>query len=305
MIIIRDIWKKSSDTDIMIIKTIISFYALGTTMHFFTVQFTESEVMSIENKYIKDHTVCSKTNQLGGILATSFPRMLARKCQLYLHITPSAVLVLVWSYLMYSYYILLSRFTGRFVDELAPATWYRYGLVIMVCFGYVFFPLFGLLADVWIGRYKAILIGIALRFISWIIMGIGYIYIRKLFCFQICSMDFVQFRLLYVFCGNSSFTANIIQYNIDQLVGASAGQLSSVIYWHILSETLVLFLRYLLQCLFYSSKYFGMITFIASGVSVSLVLVSHSFFKHKLENISLIRVTCCQVNTQTTSTSAQ
>ena len=32
-----------------------------------------------------------------------------------------------------------------------------------------------------------------------------------------------------------------------------------------------------------------MITFIASGVSVSLVLVSHSFFKHKLENISLIK----------------
>uniref|UniRef100_A0A1X7UQB6 Major facilitator superfamily associated domain-containing protein n=1 Tax=Amphimedon queenslandica TaxID=400682 RepID=A0A1X7UQB6_AMPQE len=32
-----------------------------------------------------------------------------------------------------------------------------------------------------------------------------------------------------------------------------------------------------------------MITFIASGVSVSLVLVSHSFLKHKLENISLIK----------------
>uniref|UniRef100_A0A1X7TF99 Uncharacterized protein n=1 Tax=Amphimedon queenslandica TaxID=400682 RepID=A0A1X7TF99_AMPQE len=32
-----------------------------------------------------------------------------------------------------------------------------------------------------------------------------------------------------------------------------------------------------------------MITFLASGVSVSLVLVSHSFFKHKLENISLIK----------------
>ena len=33
-----------------------------------------------------------------------------------------------------------------------------------------------------------------------------------------------------------------------------------------------------------------MITFITSGVSdVSLVLVSHSFFKHKLENISLIK----------------
>ena len=260
-------------------------------MHFFTVQLTESEVMSIENKYIKDHTVCSKANQLGGIMATSFPRKLARKCQLYLHtcsITPSAVLVLVWNYLMYSYYLLLSRFTGGFVIEVAPATWYRYGLVIMVCFGYVFFPLFGLLADVWIGRYKAILIGIVLCFISWIIIGIGYI-LESYFVSK--SVLWISFSFAYFtfFCGFSSFTANIIQYNIDQLVGASADELNSVIYWHILSEPLVLFLHYLLQCLFYSSKYFIMINFIASGVSVSLVLVSHSFLKHKLENISLIK----------------
>ena len=257
-------------------------------MHFFTVQFTESEVMSIENKYIKDNTVCNKTNQLGEIMATSFPRKVARKCQHYLHITPSAVLVLVWNYLMYSYYMLLSRFTGGFVNEVAPATWYKYGLVIMVCFGYVFFPLFGLLADVWIGRYKAILIGIVLCFISWIIIGIGYM-LESYFVSK--SVLWISFSFAYFtfFCGNSSFTANIIQYNIDQLVGASAGQLSSVIYWHILSEPLVKFLFYLLQCLFYSSKYYIMITFIASGVSVSLVLVSHSFFKHKLENISLIK----------------
>ena len=259
-------------------------------MHFFTVQLTEREVMSIENKYIKDHTVSSKTNQLGGItcMATSFPRMLARKCQIYLYITPSAVLVLLWNYLVYLYYFLLSRFTGGFVIQVVPATWYRYGLVIMVCLGYVFFPLFGLLADVWIGRYKAILICIVLCFISWIIMGIGYI-LESYFVSK--SVLWISFSFAYFtyFCGNSSFTANIIQYNIDQLVGASAAQLSSVIYWHILSEPIVLFLHYLLQCLFYSSKYFIMITFIASGVSVSLVLVSHSFLKHKLENISLIK----------------
>uniref|UniRef100_A0A1X7SMJ1 Major facilitator superfamily associated domain-containing protein n=1 Tax=Amphimedon queenslandica TaxID=400682 RepID=A0A1X7SMJ1_AMPQE len=90
-------------------------------------------------------------------------------------------------------------------------------------------------------------------------------------------------------CGYSSFYANIIQYNIDQLVGASADELSSVIYWHILSQPLVDLFYYLLQCLFYGSSYFIIITFIVSGVSVSLVLVSHSFFKHKLENISLIK----------------
>ena len=164
----------------------------------------------------------------------------------------------------------------------------KYGFVIMVCFGYFFFPLFGLLADVWIGRYKAILIGIVLCFISWIIIGIGFI-VDNYFTSKAVLWSSFSFGYIVNFCGYSSFTANIIQYNIDQLVGASADGLSSVIYWHILSEPLVLFFFYLLQCLFYSSKYSIMITFIASGVSVSLVLVSHSFFKHKLENISLIK----------------
>ena len=221
-------------------------------------------------------------------MITSFATQLARKWKPFLHITPSAVLVLVWNYLMCSYYILGSRFAGEFATEVAPATWYKYGLVIMVCFGFFFFPLFGLLADVWIGRYKAILIGIVLCFISWIIIGIGWI-IESYFASEAVLWSLYSFVFMIHFCGFSSFTANIVQYNIDQLVGASADELSSVIYWHILSDPLVHFLFYLLQCLFYSSKYFIMITFIASGVSVSLVLVSHSFFKHKLENISLIK----------------
>ena len=221
-------------------------------------------------------------------MATCFATQLARKWQPFLHITPSAVLVLVWNYLMYSYYILLSRFANGIFDEVAPATWYKYGFVIIFFFGYFFFPFLGLLADVWIGRYKAILIGIVLCFISWIMMGIGFI-VDNYFTFKAVLWSSFSFGYIVHFCGYSSFTANIIQYNIDQLVGASADELSSVIYWHILSEPLVLFVFYLLQCLFYSSKYFIMITFIASGVSVSLVLVSHSFFKHKLENISLIK----------------
>ena len=224
-------------------------------------------------------------------MATSFVKQLAKKWKPFLHIAPSAVLVLVWNCLMNSCYILLSRISGVFTTEVAPANWYKYGLVIIYCLGYFFFPLFGLLADVWIGRYKAILIGIVLCFISWVIIGIGYI-LESYFASEAVLWSTNGFAYFFMFSGFSSFTANIIQYNIDQLVGASANELNSVIYWHILSERtepLVLFLFYLLQCLFYSSKYFIMITFIASGVSVSLVLVSHSFFKHKLENISLIK----------------
>uniref|UniRef100_A0A1X7U214 Major facilitator superfamily (MFS) profile domain-containing protein n=1 Tax=Amphimedon queenslandica TaxID=400682 RepID=A0A1X7U214_AMPQE len=213
---------------------------------------------------------------------------LVKKWQPVIHITPSAVLVLVWSYLMYAHYVLISRFADGSSTEVAPATWYKYGFVIMACFGYCFFPFLGLLADVWIGRYKAILIGIVLCFISWIIIGIGFI-VDNYFDSEAILYSVYGFAYLFQFSGFSRFTANIIQYNIDQLVGASAEELNSVIYWHILSEPLMHFLFYLLQCLFYSSTYFIMITFIASGVSVSLVLVSRSFFKHKLENISLIK----------------
>ena len=84
------------------------------------------------------------------------------------------------------------------VKLLAPATLYKYGFVIIVCFGYFFFPLFGLLADVWIGRYKAILIGIVLCFISWIIIGIGFI-LDIYFVSKSVLWIFFQFCLLYIF----------------------------------------------------------------------------------------------------------
>ena len=57
-------------------------------------------------------------------MAACFATQLTRKWKPFIHITPSAVLVLLWNYFMYSYYILLSRFTGGFANEVAPATWY-------------------------------------------------------------------------------------------------------------------------------------------------------------------------------------
>ena len=213
----------------------------------------------------------------------------AKTWQQFLHISPSAVLVLLWNYLMYTHYIFVGRFVGGTLTETLPTSWYKYGFIVINSSGYFIFPIFGLLADVWIGRYKAILIGIVLCFIlSWIIIGIGFI-VDSYIASETIMYSVYGFAYFFQFSGFSSVTANIFQYNIDQLVGVSADELTSVIYWHILSEPLMHFLFYLLQCLFYSSKYFIMITFIASGVSVSLVLVSHSFFKHKLENISLIK----------------
>ena len=64
-------------------------------------------------------------------MVTCFAKKLATKWQPLVYITPSAVLVLLWNYLMYFFNFSLSYFTGRFVDEVAPATWYKYGLAIL------------------------------------------------------------------------------------------------------------------------------------------------------------------------------
>ena len=213
---------------------------------------------------------------------------IAKSWQPFIHLSSSAVLVLSWNCLINAYYLLITRFTGGFAtDEVTPRIWYRYGFVIMICFGYVSFPLFGLLADVWIGRYKAILIGVMLCFLSWMAIGIGVI-VYSFYDSDTVWWSFYVIAFVFQFCGYSSFTANIIQFNIDQLVGASADELNFVIYWHILCESLLPLLFYPFQCLF-SGKYFYLATFIASGLSVSLVLVSLSFFKCKLEDISLIK----------------
>ena len=205
----------------------------------------------------------------------------------FLYISPSATLVLIWNCLIYTQYFFFCSFIGEFSIDAAPATWYNYGFVILICFGYLSFPLFGLLADVWIGRYKAILIGIVLCFISWIIIGIGFMAYEY---YSYTTILKIVYSIVYIleFPGYACFSANIIQYNIDQLVGASADELNSVIYWHTGIEKITLILLYFLQCNL-NGTFYTLGAFIASGVSVSLVLVSHSFFKHKLENISLIK----------------
>ena len=69
------------------------------------------------------------------------PCQFATKWQPFIYITPSAVLVLLWNYLMYAHCFLFIHFTGGFTTEVAPATWYKFGFVIMGCCGCFFFSI--------------------------------------------------------------------------------------------------------------------------------------------------------------------
>ena len=79
----------------------------------------------------------------------------------------SAALVLLWDYLL-NFGFDLNKY---FLTNVSHCKYFIYIGYLL----YFSFPIFGLLADVWIGRHKAIVIGMVLSFLSWIITGIGYI----------------------------------------------------------------------------------------------------------------------------------
>ena len=56
--------------------------------------------------------------------------------------------------------------------------------------------------------------------------------------------------LLLQIIGYCTVHSNIVQFNIDQSVGASANQLSAIVYWHIVSPPIVLAITKIRKCQF-------------------------------------------------------
>ena len=191
----------------------------------------------------------------------------------------STILVLVWNYFMSFQFFLIISLMSKSLPYL------QFQFIFLS--SYIFFPFLGLLADVYIGRYRAILIGVILSFVSWIIIGLTFI-LHSYYGFF--GTLWIVPGLILHFISFISFTANIIQYNIDQLIGASAKELSTNIYLNMAAIPLAWFLTVWLPLLDATIAEFSeLVIFITSGITLSLILVSHSLFKHKLENISLIK----------------
>ena len=199
----------------------------------------------------------------------------------------SAILVLVWDALMYTYLMFMRYFEGMISNIQQSETPNSTANIVFsngYCMLYFIFILVGLIADVWTGRYKMIVTGIFLCFFAWILSGVGFIITTY-------WQNNPLFYVIYVFgylcgaIGYTGFRANIVQFNIDQLVGASADELSAIIYWHCINVPVVFTLFQLGRCSFNS---FLILSFITPGVTVSVVLITHSFFKHWLETTPLI-----------------
>ena len=148
------------------------------------------------------------------------------------------------------------------------------------CLTYLSFPFFGLLADAKTGRYKTIITSVYFSFLSWIICGLAIIVNIYLPEYDTLFVVALGITFLLELIGVCCFQSNIVQFSLDQVIGASADELSTIIYWHTICIPLSFIIIEIGQCMV---KEFVIVSYVMSGMAVAVVLITNYLFKHWLD----------------------
>ena len=224
--------------------------------------------MSEVSSLIPDHQLPSKKFKYRFVLIRSW----------------AAVFVLIWDYLLQTYkkcilylLVVLSGILSFNGDAL-------YLSENLFHIPLLFYPVGGLIADVWIGRYRMIVISGYICLLAWLFLVIGfsiYWYLHGELYIPVSGTVLIITACLFI-SGTAGFQSNILPFNIDQMMGASGDQLSAVIYWHMFGTFISLAtptpaikslsnLHFLLACL------------IISTIVIILIIISYYIFKHWLD----------------------
>ena len=144
----------------------------------------------------------------------------------------------------------------------------------------------GIVADVWTGRYRMLVVCTYLFVVVWLIGILGFIVIY----FNYFSYALAIFLLLHTVNGllGIGIRANILPFNIDQLIGASGEELSAIAHWHPIGHflaKLVSSITVTIANIYQKSNLIStfIISFGCSGVFIMISIVSHCYFKRWLD----------------------
>ena len=155
----------------------------------------------------------------------------------------AAVLVLIWDLLLQIYtqsmLYLIVILAGIF--SLEDDTLYVLSENFFLI-PFLFYPVGGLIADVWIGRYRMISISGYISIVAWLFCVISYVfymYKRDVTIYIPVNITILIITAFLFVSGTAGFQSNILPFNIDQMMGASGDQLSAIIYWHMFGSFIV------------------------------------------------------------------
>ena len=188
------------------------------------------------------------------------------------------LLIILWDVFMYVHLSFIRSFAATTYAKVNDEV---HNIIFDIGYALLFFlfPIFGLLADAKFGRYTSIITGMCLSFFSWIITGLAFI-IKSSSHYNVLFHITSGISYLLQVIGYSCLKSNIVQFNIDQAIGASGDELSAIIYWHTMGLTAIFFSVIIVECLV---NQFVIVSYVLSGVAVSTVIFTNFFFKHWLD----------------------
>lgn len=168
---------------------------------------------------------------------------------------------------------ILEPFLFTAYPDISPAVQSLLLSIFMDMLAQLLFPVFGWLADAWVGRYNMF------RFSLWF-LWLGYGMITLLFTLD----DDVSWnRYLLPVCmviiniGSAGFQASAIPFGADQIVFGSSDQLSSFFYWYYWMRNFgAVFLFLSFTCTNFNTKWHGIIFGLVSTTSISIALSFNS-----------------------------
>ena len=125
---------------------------------------------------------------------------------------------------MYQFFIITFVASDILMDVISS-----YMDVVPYALYYMIIPTYlviGLVADICVGRYKIIVASIYCAFIGWITLCVSFYVTHKYFHFALVLVGY-----FFGTIGAAGVQSIAIPFIIDQMIGATADELSTIIYW--------------------------------------------------------------------------
>ena len=183
---------------------------------------------------------------------------------------------------MFSYEVLIGQYvidnsnTGTSVADNIPFILY-----------YLILPLYlviGLVADVCVGRYRVMVASIYCAFVGWLILCVSFYVTQS----DIAQATLIAIGFLVGTVGAAGIQSIAVPFNIDQLIGATADELSNVIYWHCFGFPLGYALVRTMSCLITDGLYHQAVCLGGSGVTITVVIATYYLLQHHIDTTPLV-----------------
>ena len=114
--------------------------------------------------------------------------------------------------------------------------------------GYILLPVTGWIGESWLGRYRAIVFGLVMSGLTVLVVQIGFLYLQSTLHSGAISFLLTSVAVVIGILGFGSLYTIMLPFSLDQMIGASAEELSAAVQWNYWGFNIALAISGVLSC---------------------------------------------------------